>query len=73
MLVVLPLTDTETQLILMRQSQIYDKATAVKKATIETVYTVVLEQYLKSFMMIVAYSIAPFGKEWKHLRTKKLL
>ena len=49
MLVVLPLTDTATQLILMRQriSQIYDKATAVKKATIETVHTVVLEQYLR--------------------------
>ena len=65
MLVVLPLTDTATQLILMRQriSQIYDKATAVKKATIETVHIVVLEQYLKSLMMIGAYSIAPFGKE----------
>ena len=49
MLVVLPLTDTATQLILMRQriSQIYDKATTVKKATIETVHTVVLEQYLR--------------------------
>ena len=47
MLVVLPLTDTETQLILMRQSQIYNKAPAVKKATIETVHTVVLEQYLR--------------------------
>ena len=69
MLVVLPLTDTATQLILMRQriTQIYDKA------TIETVHTVVLEQYPKSLMMIVAYSIAPFGNEWKHLRTKKLL
>ena len=28
---------------------------------------------LKTFLTIVAYPMVPFGKEWKHLRTKELL
>ena len=28
---------------------------------------------LKTFLVIRAYPMAPFGKEWKHLRTKELL
>ena len=28
--------------------------------------------FLKTFLMIVAYPMAPFGKEWKYLRTKEL-
>ena len=28
---------------------------------------------LKTFLTIVAYQMVPFGKEWKHLRTKELL